>query len=90
MRSLRLRLRTAILAIVVLACLLWCATTRLRLCPNCRAQRVSLRCSTAAAALNAGWLTERGPKADRCRHPLETTASAWYKTQSLERWVGRT
>jgi hypothetical protein len=37
MRPPRIRLSTALIAIAVLACLLWCGTARLCQCPNCRA-----------------------------------------------------
>ena len=38
MRPPRIRLSTALIAIAVLACLLWCGTARLHQCPNCRAR----------------------------------------------------
>ena len=36
MQPLRLRLRTVLVAIAVLACLLWWCTARFHQCPNCR------------------------------------------------------
>jgi hypothetical protein len=41
MRLLRLRLRTALVAVAVVACVLWWAAVRRRECPNCR-ERASL------------------------------------------------
>jgi hypothetical protein len=38
MRSPRLRLRTALFIVAVLAFLMWCGTARFRRCPNCGAR----------------------------------------------------